>query len=82
MTLTFTKERATPPDAQLHKRGRHRSELYLRIDELTPGEVLRVSGGCTWGRAWSCIAQVRTRKPGSQFVSRKSNGGLDIYRLA
>lgn len=83
MPLQFTKEKSKPADAErIGKPGRHRSELYLRIDELTPGEVLRIGGAVTWGRVWSCVAQIRSRKAGSQFVTRKSNNGIDIYRTA
>lgn len=83
MPLLFTKEHATPADTErVGTPGRHRSELYRRIDELTPGEVLRIRGAITWGRAWSCVAQIRSRKPGSRYATRKTDSGLDIYRLA
>lgn len=80
--LAFKIEQATPEECARTSRGRMRSELYQQLDALKAGEVLRVRGAVTYGRAWSCIAQIKSRKPGSKFATRKTNNGLDLYRLA
>jgi hypothetical protein len=82
MDAEFTIDRAAPPVS--YKGGRAaKSVLRQKIEARQPGQVLRWRGeGVGKPKMDAAARNVRREFTEREFVTRKVNGGFDIYRTA